>query len=157
MKWIETIKEAVLLSVAAICIALTVNALSPVGIPLIGRCQESLPAADSRFPIVAVSDAKCLFDAGGVVFVDARPAGQYKAGHIPGACSLPLYQLDDCLLPFLDAVQPDAAVIVYCSSITCEDSHLLAEELAGMGYGDVRIFAGGLAAWREKGYAVAVQ
>lgn len=156
-KWLEMIQEAVILFVAVICLALTVNALSPVGIPLIGSGEAAVATADSRFPIVSVTDAKRVFDAGEGVFVDARSGDHYKAGHIPGACSLPLYQMDDCLLPFLDAVPPDAVVIVYCSSLTCEDSHLLAEELANMGYRNVRIFAGGMAAWREKGYAVAVQ
>jgi rhodanese-related sulfurtransferase len=156
-KWRETIQEAVILAVAVICLALTANALSPVGISLVA--PENAPAAteDPRFPVVSVAETKRMFDAGEGVFVDARSVEQYKSGHIPGACSLPLYQLDDSLLPFLDAVKPDAAVIVYCSSLTCEDSHLLAEELVNMGYRNVRVFAGGMAAWREKGYTVAVQ
>jgi rhodanese-related sulfurtransferase len=155
--WVETIQEAVILSVVAICLALAVNALSPVGIPLLCPGDEPVGAVDSRFSIVSVTEARRLHDAGGVVFVDSRSADQYEAGHIPGACSLPLYQLDDALLPFLSAVQPDAAIIVYCSSVTCEDSHMLARELSNMGYENIRIFAGGMAAWREKGFAVAVQ
>ena len=156
MKWTETIKEAVILAVVVVCLGLAVNAFSPVGIPLAGSCPEPA-AADSRFPIVEASEAKRILDAGGAVFVDARSVEQYKAGHIPGACSLPLYQMDDYLTPFLNVVQPDAAVIVYCSGIACQDSHLLAKELADMGYGNVSVFAGGIAAWRGKGYTVAVQ
>lgn len=89
--------------------------------------------------------------------MDARTAEQYKAGHIAGACSLPVYQIDEYLFPFLDTVLPDVPVVTYCSSVSCEDSHLLARELSDMGYQDVRIFAGGMAAWREKGYAVVTQ
>lgn len=155
MKLPITIKEALILAAAAALLAVVINALSPVGIPLTGKVDVSASAADSPFSTIDVSDARRLVDAGEVVFVDARPVVQYEAGHIPGARSLPVYQIDDYLPQFLDAVQADAPIVVYCSSLTCEDSHLLAQEFADMGYGDVRIFAGGMEAWREKGYAVA--
>jgi rhodanese-related sulfurtransferase len=153
----EVIKEATILSLAAVLLGLTVNVLSPSGIPL-DRCyQPPAPPSDSPFPIMDVSQVKDLLDSGSGVIVDARPAEQYKISHIPGACSLPVYQMDEYLFPFLDTVPPDNPVVTYCSSLTCEDSHLLARELSEMGYSDVRIFAGGMAAWREKGYAFVAQ
>ena len=151
------IKEATILSLAAVLLGLTVNVLSPSGIPL-DRCyQAPAPPSDSPFPIMDVSQVKDLLNSGSGVIVDARPAEQYKISHIPGACSLPVYQMDEYLFPFLDTVPPDNPVVTYCSSLTCEDSHLLARELSEMGYSDVRIFAGGMAAWREKGYAFVAQ
>lgn len=146
-----------MLSVAAIILALTVNSLSPAGIPLTCCYEPPAPPVDSPFQIMTVTEVKRLLDSGAGVLVDARAVAQYKAGHIPGACSLPLYRMDDYLFAFLDSVPPDMPVVTYCSSLTCEDSHILAGELADMGYEDVRIFAGGMAAWREKGYHVVVQ
>jgi len=157
MKWLKIIKEAAILFVIAVLSGVVVNALSPAGIPIAVRFDVSAPDDDDLFLIIDASEARCLIEAGAAVFVDARPASQFEAGHIPGARSLPVYQTDDYLLSFLSAVRPDIPVIIYCSSITCEDSRILAEELSAMGYSDIRIFAGGMAAWLEKGYAVAAE
>ncbi len=157
MKWLTTIKEAAILTVIIFILALAVNALSPAGISLTSCFNSSPEASDCPYPIVNVIEAKQLIDTKQALFVDARSAAQYKAGHIPCALSLPIYNIEDYLFPFLNAVQPDVPIITYCSCITCEDSHLLAEKLTEMGYGNVRIFAGGIAAWEEKGYDVAVE
>ena len=156
MKWWAIIKEAAILSVASILLALTVNAFSPAGIPLTSCYNAPGSSADCPFPIIDAAETRRLLQEGGAVLVDARSAEQYEAGHVPGARSLPLYQMDANILPFLDEVQVNVPLVTYCSCVTCEDSHLLAESLAEMGYINVKIFAGGLAAWREAGYDIAV-
>ncbi len=166
MHFYQMIKEAAILSVAAVLLALVVNFLSPVGIPLDRyykppvdpsfSADPSLPVVSSPFKIMSVSEVKQMVDSGEGVLVDARPVKQYRAGHIPGACPLPLYQMDEYLDSFFSAVSSLVPIATYCSSLTCEDSYLLAKELADMGYEDIRIFAGGMAAWEEKGYNIVV-
>ena len=166
MQFYQMIKEAAVLSMAAVLLALTVNFLSPVGIPLdryykppvdssfSTSADPSLPVVSSPFKIMSVSEVKQMVDSGEGFLVDARPIKQYKSGHIPGACPLPLYQMDEYLDSFFSAVTSPVPIVTYCSSLTCEDSYLLAKELADMGYEDIRIFAGGMDAWGEKGYNI---
>lgn len=47
-----------------------------------------------------------------------------------------------------------AAIIVYCSGPTCPQSRAAAEKLVALGYRDVRLFEGGLEAWKASGRAV---
>ncbi|MFW6237303.1 MAG: rhodanese-like domain-containing protein, partial [Desulfosudaceae bacterium] len=103
---------------------------------------------------VSAAEVRKLEQSSETVLVDARDHIQYQQGHIPGAVSLPVYDLDEYLFPFLENHLPSTSLVVYCSNPDCRDSHLLAEELAAAGYGDIRIFAGGMAAWQEKGYDV---
>ena len=49
----------------------------------------------------------------------------------------------------LDIASPDTAVIVYCGGAECDDSGRLYDLLIEMGYGQVRIFEGGMAQWRQ--------
>jgi rhodanese-related sulfurtransferase len=52
---------------------------------------------------------------GEVVVVDVRPAVEYRAGHIPGASSIPLNELADRL----DELPADAEVVAYCRGPYC--------------------------------------
>jgi rhodanese-related sulfurtransferase len=47
-----------------------------------------------------------------------------------------------------------AAIVVYCSGPTCPQSRAAAEKLVALGYRDVRLFEGGLEAWKASGRAV---
>jgi rhodanese-related sulfurtransferase len=63
----------------------------------------------------------------GTLWVDARPAASYAAGHAPGAVHLDLVNWEADLPKFLDQWQPGQRVLVYCSAASCH----LAEEVAG--------------------------
>jgi rhodanese-related sulfurtransferase len=47
-----------------------------------------------------------------------------------------------------------AAIVVYCSGPTCPQSRAVAEKLLALGYRDVRLFEGGLEAWKASARAV---
>jgi rhodanese-related sulfurtransferase len=51
-------------------------------------------------------------------------------------------------------VAKDAAIVVYCSGPTCPQSGQAAQKLATLGYTNVRLFEGGLAAWKQSGRSV---
>ena len=84
------------------------------------------------------------------VLVEALPPQYYEAGHLPGAINLPL----DAIEPKAAEVMPDkeTEIVVYCASASCQNSHIAERKLASMGYGRVRVFSGGKAAWSEAGY-----
>jgi rhodanese-related sulfurtransferase len=74
---------------------------------------------------------------------------QFASGHLPGAINLPL----DGLVENAARLLPDkgAEIVVYCSSVTCQNSHIAERKLRSLGYRNVRVFAGGKAAWRDAG------
>jgi len=76
----------------------------------------------------------------------------YDNGHIPGAISMPLNELEERAPKELDKSKP---VVVYCGSFTCTLSpraaHLLETHL---GFKDVADYEGGIKDWAEAGYRV---
>jgi rhodanese-related sulfurtransferase len=85
------------------------------------------------------------------VLLEALPAKYYLDGHLPGALHMP----HDRTRQLAPALVPDkaAAIVVYCASKTCQNSHIAATTLASMGYANVAVFEGGKQAWTEAGLA----
>ncbi|MDY6822765.1 MAG: rhodanese-like domain-containing protein [Thermodesulfobacteriota bacterium] len=155
MAWQTTFREMLILTMVAVVTALVVNTLSPNGIPVhTPPPATAVPDQVAGFPVVDFRTARDLINEDDCLFVDARSESAYDEGHLPGAVSLPVYDLDDHIFSFLDTHAADMTVVTYCSGIKCTDSHFLAGELAAAGYEDVRIFAEGIARWREEGMPV---
>lgn len=162
----KALAEALVLAVLSVAAALLINGVSPHGLSLV-RPPAAAPAetsADttgetaSSDAIVDVATAESLLENGGAVFVDARSRDNYRQGHIPGAVSLPAYGADDDgedpFLMFMEQYPSDTAIVAYCSSVHCSDSHVLAEALVEAGYTAVYVFTGGMETWQEKGLAL---
>ncbi len=73
----------------------------------------------------------------------------FEGGHLPGAINLPL----DGLVEGAARLLPNKAaeIVVYCASVTCQNSHVAQRKLLSLGYANVRVFAGGKAAWKDAG------
>ncbi len=160
---IPILKQALLLLVLAVSIALVVNQFSPVGIALIGQwdqdkrvisAQAKDEIHDSRLVIDNIKIAKLSYDGDKTLFVDARSNDDYNEGHIKGAISLPVGEFDERVGNLLDYYSPDQSIITYCSGRTCEDSHRLAQMLIDLGYENVSIMIDGFPGWKENGYPV---
>ena len=82
--------------------------------------------------------------------LEALPLPYYEQGHLPGARALPLAELKKVAEARL--TDKDAALVVYCASHTCRNSHVAAQALADLGYRRVSIYAGGKADWIEAGW-----
>ena len=114
--------------------------------------QESVPIA---LPMpVLIDDVRQAMATGGLV-VDARSPGLYTVGHIDGAVSLPMVEIDTVLPNFLADVSKDQLIITYCSGFGCPDSFDLGVRLIESGYTDVQVFEGGFPEWRDAGLPVA--
>ncbi len=87
-------------------------------------------------------------------FLDARDAGEYKAGHIPGARTLPFYDMENTQGSALAGAASDSLLIIYCEGVGCELSLLLGRQLQQAGYTNVRIFYGGFPEWKNAGMTV---
>jgi rhodanese-related sulfurtransferase len=87
----------------------------------------------------------------GVLYVDARPAARFEAGHIPRAVRLTEEDWETLWPQFLDAWDPEKTVVVYCDGGDCEASHEVAARLRReMQVETVFILKGGWPAWQRK-------
>lgn len=87
-----------------------------------------------------------------VTLVEALPEKYWRDWHLPNAKHLPhdqVKQLAPGALP-----DKNAAIVVYCASSTCQNSHIAARALAQLGYTDVAVYAGGKQDWQEAGLPV---
>ena len=159
----KTIKEISIILGLATAVALSVNYFSPAGIALVGQWDTAEGVVTARaknemvideLEIETVALARKLFNTGEYVFVDARSIEDYQEGHIKGAVSLPVGQVEEKLSEFLDHYPPETAIITYCSGRTCQDSHRLAEVFMEMGYENINVFIDGFPGWENEGHPV---
>src|SRR5437868_6090913 len=72
-----------------------------------------------------------------LVVLEALPERYYQAEHLPGAKLFPMERVDALAAELIPG--KGAAVIVYCASLTCQNSHIAARRLRQLGYVDVRV------------------
>lgn len=98
---------------------------------------------------------KELFDNKEAVFVDARESSIFSQGHIHGALSIPLADLEVALPVFMKQVPFEKSLVIYCGGYGCHDSKNLGENLLQKGYRQVLIFEGGYPEWKDAGFPIA--
>jgi rhodanese-related sulfurtransferase len=105
------------------------------------------------FKEINSQQAKLLFDKKRGFWIDARPATIFAESHIPGAINIYPEELRNHLndLPIQNM---DGLVVVYCNGGLCELSHELAEQLVGLGFTRVVVYAGGFDEWTANNYPV---
>jgi rhodanese-related sulfurtransferase len=106
-----------------------------------------LPMLDNFSP-VSWPILKPMVAEGKVLLVDARPAPNFNAGHIPGAVSLPSTSPAEELALFRERFGTDRQVAVYCVNTSCGLSKDLARRLIGeQGFKSVWLMPGGYQEW----------
>lgn len=86
-----------------------------------------------------------------MVVLDVRPAAEYHAGHIAGACSIPV----DELSRRLKEVSKDGEVVAYCRGPYCVFADDAVRTLRRRGYRAARL-EDGFPEWRDAGLPVEV-
>lgn len=121
-----------------------------------GRLPQSQEEAEPRalYPVPVDLAGVRELTAAGAVLVDARAAELYADGHLPGARSLPMGEMDEQLEAFRQTVPTDAVIITYCNGYGCPDSFDQGVRLLEAGWRDVRVFEGGYPEWRDAGLPV---
>jgi rhodanese-related sulfurtransferase len=87
---------------------------------------------------------------GDVVVLDVRPAAEYEAGHIAGARSVPIGELDRRL----KTIPKTRKVVAYCRGRYCVFADEAVRTLRRKGYRAQRL-EDGYPEWREEGLPVA--
>ena len=106
--------------------------------------HDSVPAV----PVVRSDYVKALLDAREpVVLVDFRKAAEYRAGHLPGAISVPLAELDHRYRE----IPATARLILYCQ---CPIEEIASAYLflQGQGYRNQAVLEDGVDGWLRRRY-----
>ena len=74
----------------------------------------------------------------------------YTGELIPGSRRVPL----DRVGREASELPKDTPIVVYCSGLACPQSGSAGEKLSALGFSNVRVFEGGLEAWKEAGRPV---
>jgi len=99
---------------------------------------------------ISIAQLRRRLATGDVVLVDVRPELEYRAGHIPGALSVPVQKL----ATFLHMLPQDKEVVAYCRGPFCFFSHEAVLRLQKKGF-NARRLNRGLPDWRFAGLPVA--
>jgi rhodanese-related sulfurtransferase len=107
--------------------------------------QSSIPASE----LVTVDQAKSWGD--DAIWVDARPADEFTADHVPGAFSLNEDHWNELLPQFLPNWSPEKKVVVYCSTQSCNLAKDVAKRLRDEAQmKNVFVLQGGWEEWVKK-------
>jgi rhodanese-related sulfurtransferase/DNA-binding transcriptional ArsR family regulator len=87
-------------------------------LPDVEAARVAYLGGDGGQPVTR-DELRHLAGAGQVTVLDVRPVEEYRAGHIPGAVSIPLSELADRL----DELPADGRIIAYCRGAYCVLAH----------------------------------
>ena len=158
--------EALILTTLAFAVGLSMNyqmvmnAFSGKTVQTIPRphvakeVDATTPAVAQLLPVPVELDEIDEMLVDGALLVDARHIDDYNAGHLKGAVSFPLGAVDVQLNRFMQQVEKDRTMILYCSGFGCPDSFDLGKILLKSGYQDVLVYEGGVPEWRDQGRSI---
>jgi rhodanese-related sulfurtransferase/DNA-binding transcriptional ArsR family regulator len=112
--------------------------------------RDYFVARDALEP-VGRAELVTRLEEGKVVVLDVRPADEFGWGHIPGALSVPLDQLDAALA----RLPKRREIVAYCRGPYCVLAPQAVEQLRAKGY-RARRLADGFPEWRLAGLPVAI-
>jgi ArsR family transcriptional regulator len=119
-----------------------------------GRAQQPAGhSAPDAIPRLRLEQFRAQHTAGSVLVVDVRDEFVYRMGHIPGAMSVPLAQVDRRA----DEVRTRAGrkpVVTYCSCPSEQTAASAAVALSKLGITNVSVLVGGYPEWVSTGGAV---
>lgn len=81
------------------------------------------------------------------VIMDARPRKKFLKETIPGSISMYDKELERLVGRF--PADKNTPVIAFCGGYECNKSHIVANKLMEMGYGNVSVFAAGIPGWKK--------
>jgi rhodanese-related sulfurtransferase len=133
---VNLFRQVVVLLLLAAAVAAGLRAWQPAGLAWSGP----VPGPGE----ITLAQARALAQTRPVVWVDARSAAAFAAGHIPQAVNLQESAWDAEFSPFLNHWTPDSAVVVYCDDAGCHASEQVAARLRDRaGLPEVYVLFGG--------------
>ena len=87
---------------------------------------------------------------GDTIFIDARMARDYEAGHLEGSISIPVNAEESHRVEAMAGVAKDAKIVIYCQSGGCPYAGIVTAKLKTDGFSNISIFKGGWNEWKTK-------
>jgi rhodanese-related sulfurtransferase len=119
----------------------------------LGEVKKALAAYRSHqheFEHVSAAELQDRLQKGEVILLDVRPREEYKAGHLPGALSMPLQELAERL----GELSRDLPVVAYCRGPYCVFADEALAFLSAQGWQVARLEEG-VIEWQQAGYPLA--
>jgi rhodanese-related sulfurtransferase len=119
----------------------------------LAEVERALDAYRDRrheFQTISMPELQTRLGQGEVILLDVRPRVEYEAGHLPGAISIPLDELEQRL----HELPQDRTIAAYCRGPYCVYADQALGLLAERGWQVARLEEG-VAEWRRAGYALA--
>jgi rhodanese-related sulfurtransferase len=113
------------------------------------RIAEQYLYGSDELEALSMTELRRQLAAGSVVLIDVRPEEEYRAGHIPGALSIPVEKLATAF----HALPRDKEIVAYCRGPFCLFSQEAVLKLKKKGF-QVRRLKLGLPDWRFAGLPV---
>ena len=137
--------------IAAILIGMFYHFTNNAGLLANATATTSIQKAHQGNFIPKVTEKKVhkLLDTD-TVFIDARYARDYEAGHLEGAISVPVDANDIERKKVTADIAKNARIVMYCQSSGCKYAEIVAIKLIDDGYSNISIYKGGWAEWKEK-------
>lgn len=86
-----------------------------------------------------------------ILIVDARERIFYEKGHIKHAINIPFSELEIYPERFLNFLDKNKNIIVYCEGGYCEESFIVGEILLKYGFKNISIYIDGYPEWEKRG------
>jgi len=114
--------------------------------------EATLMESDAKTEEVSTEQLRRILTNKNAIVIDARPAVEFDAGHIPGARVLDTASGDEiAAVERLANGNKTTALVVYCNGPYCQASRRLAERLVTAGFTTVRRYQLGIPVWRALG------
>jgi rhodanese-related sulfurtransferase len=147
----KTLKQALLISLMALVVGVSVNFVRPDGVPVF--FSEYTNTADGedmeQAEQISIEQGRAILKIGQSFFIDLRSVDAFTKSHIPCAINYPAEEIYGQLVNIEQQLPKDAEIVIY--GIDKED--LAPMEVASLiemlGYRNVKILAEGWAGWNE--------
>lgn len=96
---------------------------------------------------ISVPVVASILENDSALLMDARPRKSYLAETIPGAMYMNNTELEKLSARF--PADKSTPIVPFCGGYGCSKSHIVAEALLALNYTNVRVFSGGLPAWKK--------
>ena len=129
----------------------TLRDLATARLAEIDRLVETYMTDRASLAAVDIAELRRLLKQGTVLLLDVRPALEYRQGHLPGARSIPVTELERRLAE----LPRDREVVAYCRGPYCVYADQAGQLLQRHGF-RVRRLTDGVPEWRAAGLPVEV-
>ena len=142
-----------ILLLSSILFTVIVNSIAPVKLPFLLADGERPGLVDGswqeKIRFIDIEDVAEKITTAQVILIDLRDSEDFDRIHAQGAINLPYYDFDEAISDFIEKVDEDQQIILFCEGILCGISARAAKELLDLGYEDISIIKQGFDGWKN--------